>query len=140
MNQVEMALQLATKAHKGQHDKAGKDYIEHPKAVATMLESQEEKIVAYLHDVVEDTYVTLEDLKKMGFSDKVISAIDAITKRDNEDHEEYIKRVSANDLAKKVKLCDMYHNSDITRYDNPSLEEEKRCAKYLKKIEELSKM
>lgn len=115
MNQVEMALQLATKAQKGQHDKTGKDYIEHPKAVAAMLESQEEKIVAYLHDVVEDTYVTLEDLKKMGFSDKVISAIDAITKRDNEDHEEYIKRVSANDLAKKVKLCDMYHNSDIRR-------------------------
>lgn len=140
MNQVEMALQLATKAHKGQYDKAGKDYIEHPKAVAAMLESQEEKTVAYLHDVVEDTYVTLEDLKKIGFSDKVISAIDAITKRDNEDYEEYIKRVSANDLAKKVKLCDMYHNSDITRYYNPSLEEEKRCAKYLKKIEELSKM
>ena len=140
MNQVEMALQLAAKAHKGQYDKAGKDYIEHPKAVAAMLESQEEKTVAYLHDVIEDTYVTLEDLKKMGFSDKVISAIDAITKRDNEDYEEYIKRVSANDLAKKVKLCDMYHNSGITRYDNPSLEEEKRCAKYFKKIEELSKM
>lgn len=78
MNQVEMALQLATKAHKGQYDKAGKDYIEHPKVVAAMLENQEEKTVAYLHDVIEDTYVTLEDLKKMGFSDKVISAIDAI--------------------------------------------------------------
>ena len=73
-----------------------------------MLKSDEEKIATYLHDTAEDTYVTLEDLKKMGFSDKVISAIGTISKRANEDYEEYIKRVSANELAKKVKLCDMY--------------------------------
>lgn len=120
MTFLEKAIEISTKAHKGQKDKAGKDYINHPMTVAAMVNEDNEKIVAYLHDVVEDTNVTLADLKEVGFDNNVIEAIDAITKRDGENYDDYIYRVSNNKIAKQVKIADMTHNSDISRFDNPS--------------------
>lgn len=120
MTFLEKAIEISTKAHKGQKDKAGKDYINHPMTVAAMVNEDNEKIVAYLHDVVEDTNVTLADLKEVGFDNDVIEAIDAITKRDGENYDDYIYRVSNNKIAKQVKIADMTHNSDISRFDNPS--------------------
>ena len=120
MTFLEKAIEISTKAHKGQKDKAGKDYINHPMTVAAMVNEDNEKIVAYLHDVVEDTNVTLADLKEVGFDNDVIEAIDAITKRDGENYDDYIYRVSNNKIAKQVKMADMTHNSDISRFDNPS--------------------
>ena len=120
MTFLEKAIEISTKAHKGQKYKAGKDYINHPMTVAAMVNEDNEKIVAYLHDVVEDTNVTLADLKEVGFDNDVIEAIDAITKRDGENYDDYIYRVSNNKIAKQVKIADMTHNSDISRFDNPS--------------------
>lgn len=120
MTFLEKAIEISTKAHKGQKDKAGKDYINHPMTVAAMVNEDNEKIVAYLHDVVEDTNVTLADLKEVGFDNDVIEAIDAITKRDGENYDDYIYRVSNNKIAKQVKIADMTHNSDISRFDNLS--------------------
>ena len=135
---AQIALELAKAAHKGQKDKAGNDYILHPIYVAGQMETDAEKSVAYLHDVVEDTDVTFKHLRGMGFSDEIVEAVEAITKRKGELYDEYIKRVSCNPLARKVKLADMKHNSDISRFKHPTEEDYARCKKYQNKINPLT--
>ena len=134
---AQRAYALAKKAHLGQKDKGGNDYIEHPKAVASMMDTDIEKAVAYLHDVVEDTNISFDDLKEYGFPNQIIEALKALTKQKNESYDVYIDRVIRNHIAKKVKLADMKHNSDITRIKNPSQKDYDRCQKYLDKIQYL---
>lgn len=134
---AQRAYALAKKAHLGQKDKGGNDYIEHPKAVASMMDTDIEKAVAYLHDVVEDTKISFDDLKEYGFPNQIIEAVKALTKQKNESYGVYIDRVIKNPIAKKVKLADMKHNSDITRIKNPSQKDYDRCQKYLDKIQYL---
>lgn len=134
---AQRAYALAKKAHLGQKDKGGNDYIEHPKAVASMMDTDIEKAVAYLHDVVEDTKISFDDLKEYGFPNQIIEAVKALTKQKNESYDVYIDRVIKNSIAKKVKLADMKHNSDITRIKNPSQKDYDRCQKYLDKIQYL---
>ncbi len=133
MSQAEIALELATKAHFGQKDKAGKDYILHPITVASFMDTDEEKTVAYLHDVVEDTNVSLEDLSKV-FSTEIVEAVDTITKRNNESYEEYLKRVSTNKIARKVKVSDMLHNMDLTRLPKITEKDIERVNKYKRSV------
>lgn len=134
---AQRAYALAKKAHLGQKDKGGNDYIEHPKAVASMMDTDIEKAVAYLHDVVEDTKISFDDLKEYGFPNQIIEAVKALTKQKNESYDVYIDRVIKNPIAKKVKLADMKHNSDITHIKNPSQKDYDRCQKYLDKIQYL---
>lgn len=134
---AQRAYALAKKAHLGQKDKGGNDYIEHPKAVASMMDTDIEKAVAYLHDVVEDTKISFDDLKEYGFPNQIIEAVKALTKQKNESYDVYIDRVIKKPIAKKVKLADMKHNSDITRIKNPSQKDYDRCQKYLDKIQYL---
>lgn len=134
---AQRAYALAKKAHLGQKDKGGNDYIEHPKAVASMMDTDIEKAVAYLHDVVEDTKISFDDLKEYGFPNQIIEALKALTKQKNESYDVYIDRVIRDSIAKKVKLADMKHNSDITRIKNPSQKDYDRCQKYLDKIQYL---
>ncbi|MDR1183386.1 MAG: HD domain-containing protein [Coriobacteriales bacterium] len=124
------ALRIATEAHAGQTDRGGRPYIEHPLAVAAMVEG-DAATVALLHDVVEDTTVTLADLRLAGFSDAVTSAVDAITRRKGEQDVAYLARVRRNPLALAVKLADLTHNSDITRIPDPTNRDRKRAALYL---------
>lgn len=105
-----LAISIASSAHLGQKDKNGKVYILHPLAVMNKMESEEEKIVAVLHDTIEDTSIRLEYLKKI-FDKKVIDALDAISQREDETYANYIKRVKLNKLATKVKIADLNHNS-----------------------------
>lgn len=141
MNDVEKALSIARKAHAGQIDKAGCEYINHPIHVADSLNTEDEKIVAYLHDVVEDSSMTIEDLSREGFSETIIQAIAAITKRKHESYERYIKRIANNPLARKVKIADLRHNSDLTRLkkitanDIARAEKYQKCLNYLLEIE-----
>jgi len=107
---VKKALDIATWAHEGQIDKSGNPYIEHPKAVADMVEGDAAKMVALLHDVIEDTCWSMTDLRKAGFCNRVLDAVDAITKRDDETHDAYLGRVKTNELALVVKLADIAHN------------------------------
>jgi len=109
------AIEIAVEAHRGQVDKCKEPYILHPLAVMTAMDTHAEKIVAVLHDVIEDTDHSLLDLSLEGFSENIIDAIDAITKRDNETYFEYINRVKENPLATKVKLADLKHNSLLER-------------------------
>lgn len=115
-----LALQIAAAAHKGQKDKGGNDYINHPLRVAELVEGEEEKMVAFLHDVIEDTRVTLEDLKSSGLSQSVIEAVDAITKRQGESYHDYIERLIQNPIALAVKIADIKHNVDLSRIPNPT--------------------
>ena len=138
MDALALAEEIAREAHKGQVDKAGKEYINHPLYVASQMTTKDEKIVALLHDVVEDTHVTLEYLRKQGFSSEIVDAVDAITKRDNEDYSEYLHRVKSNSLARKVKLADLFHNMDISRLQTPTEKDYERLEKYKKAYQYLS--
>ena len=126
---IKKALEVATAAHHGQTDKVGVPYIQHPMAVAALVSGDEEKIVALLHDVVEDTDMTLKTLKNYGFSEKIIDAIDAITKRDAESFEDYLSRVKSNKLALAVKFADITHNTSPERYGKLPKETQNRLRK-----------
>ncbi len=137
----EKALQIAHKAHKGQKDKAGADYINHPVTVSSFAEGNMVSVIAaLLHDVIEDTPVTLDDLRAEGFDEKVIGCVDALTHRKEEARSAYIERIAANRDAIYVKLADLRHNSDlgrlehITQKDLYRLEKYKREAEYLRGI------
>lgn len=134
-SQSKKAYEIAKKAHLGQIDKAGEDYIKHPEKVASFVNSDEEKAVAYLHDVIEDTELTLEDLREYGFSEGVLKAVDVITKKKGQDHQTYLNSVKENKLARVVKLADLRHNSDLTRLIDITEKDRERKEKYQKAID-----
>jgi len=137
INEYELAYDIALKAHKGQKDKCGEQYFKHPLTVSNKLSGEKDKIVALLHDVIEDTDVTVNDLKEAGFSDEVVLAVSVITKEAGEDYEEYLNRVKQNPIALRVKIADMEHNSDISRIKNPTEKDLKRLEKYKIRLMEL---
>lgn len=137
-SQSEKAYEIAKRAHLGQVDKAGEDYIKHPEKVASFVKTDEEKAVAYLHDVIEDTELILEDLCEYSFSKEVIEAVDIITKKRGEDYQSYLNSVKKNKLARAVKLADLRHNSDLTRLIKVTEKDIKRKEKYQKAIDFLN--
>lgn len=134
------AKKIAQKVHFGQVDKAGIAYFEHVKFVSDLGETLNEKIVGYLHDVIEDSEMTIEGLNEYGFSTDILNAIEAITRKKDESWNKYICRVSNNLLATKVKLNDLTHNSDLTRITSPKKVDYDRLAKYKKAIAKLEKV
>ena len=131
--QTKKAMIIAYNAHHGQVDKSGVPYIFHPIHVAEQMENEEECIVALLHDTVEDTNITFEVLEKE-FSATVIEALKLLTHDESIDYFDYVRKLKSNPIAKKVKLADLYHNSDITRMENPTEKDWKRKEKYHKAI------
>lgn len=139
MSTLERAIQIATEAHKGQLDKAGRDYIGHPLRVMEMGKTEDEKIVGVLHDVIEDTDWTFEMLEAEGFSREVIEALKCVTKlSENENYDEFIERVRKNPLAVAVKINDLTDNMDIRRLPYLSDKDVKRLKKYLKAYKKLT--
>ncbi|PZE33341.1 HD domain-containing protein [Curtobacterium sp. MCPF17_031] len=112
---VRLAHEVATRAHAGQVDKVGRPYIEHPTAVAERLTTDDEQVVGFLHDVVEDTGITLTELRAMGFTAEQVLAVDAMTKRRGETLAESMARVMADPVAPRVKRADVSHNADPAR-------------------------
>ena len=136
---LELARQLAKEYHKGQVDKAGVDYFSgHITSVVNGVDTVEEKIVAYLHDILEDTELSYLDLMVLEFSDKVINAVMFLTKDKKEKYEDYLVKVKSNELSRAVKLSDLTNNMDlsrlkeITEVDKKRLEKYKKAYKYLK--------
>lgn len=127
---IERARKIAEKAHQGQADKGGQPYILHPIRVMERCETELEKITAVLHDVLEDSEYTLEDLKKEGFSDEILKALVCLTHREGEGYMEYIERVCENPLATRVKYADLQDNMDISRIPNPAEKDYIRLEKY----------
>lgn len=127
----EVAFEIATIAHLCQQDKGGNPYIQHPIAVSRMMDTEKEKIVAILHDVLEkDKDLTLEYLRSRDFEDDIILAIDAITKRENESDNDFMRRIKSNKLATKVKIKDLWHDMDLSRIPKPTKEDLKKIQKH----------
>lgn len=140
MSYLEKAISLSVDKHKGQVDKGGMPYILHPLYVMTKMDTEIEKIVAVLHDIVEDTDVTFKDLKGVGFSDEVLIALECLTRENDEDYLSYIDRVKTNRIAIKVKLADLEHNMDLRRIKELTDEDIlKRVKKYKRAWDELKK-
>ena len=113
---LDNAIKLATDAHAGQVDKGGQPYILHPLRVMLAMAITDERIVAVLHDVVEDTDVCCDDLYWVhGFKPDIVTAIAALTRRNGEDYFDFIRRVAANSIARAVKIADLRDNLDPSR-------------------------
>lgn len=132
MATLEKAIEIAAAAHSGQLDKGGSPYILHPLKVMFRVSSEEERITAVLHDVIEDTEVSLTDLEDEGFSPSILEALDALTKRNNESRMDAAKRAAKNPLALSVKLADNAENRDISRLKNPDDKDFQRLEEYRK--------
>ncbi len=129
---LEKAIEIAVEAHRGQIDKAGKEYILHPMRVMLRGRNDTEMIIGILHDVVEDTPVTLDMLRLEGFSEEVLAALDCITKHNEESYSAFIDRVLTNPLATQIKLYDMEDNLKRDRIPYPTPKDEARFQKYEK--------
>ena len=141
MSTIERAIEIALLAHKGQKDKSGVEYILHPLRVMERGKTEIEKICGVLHDVIEDSDWTIEDLKNEGFSEGVISVIKCLTKEtENDDYDEFIERVANNPIAVQVKLNDLLDNMDITRLNKLNEKDLHRLSKYLRAYKRLNEI
>lgn len=128
------ALKLCFEAHKKQVDKSGMPYVFHPFHLAEQMKTEETTVVALLHDLVEDTDYTIEDLTSMGFSKSITDAIALMTHANDVEYMDYVREIKSNPIAKAVKLADLKHNSDLTRLDVVDEKALSRREKYLKAI------
>ncbi|WP_433735885.1 HD domain-containing protein [Pseudomonas putida] len=131
---LEHAIAIAAGAHAGQVDKGGAPYILHALRVMLKVTTLEERIVAVLHDVVEDCDISLEELREEGFSETVLAGIESVTKVPGESYEDFIARVAQNPIGRVVKLADLEENSDLSRIAQPSWEDLERIEKYRRAI------
>lgn len=129
-NLLAKASEIATEAHKNMMDKGGAPYIRHPEWVAEHVEETEGKILGWLHDVLEDTSVTEDDLRAAGFPERIILRLRRLSRKDGQKYSEYIRLVAKDRLTKKVKLADLENNRDISRIPEPQEEDFRRLAKY----------
>lgn len=128
------ALNLCFEAHKEQVDKSGMPYVFHPFHLAEQMSDEATTVAALLHDVVEDTEITFEDLEKQGFSKEIISALKLLTHNDDTPYMDYVTKIKNNKIATAVKLADLKHNSDLSRLDIVDEKALKRKEKYEKAI------
>ena len=130
MPDLERALAIAVEAHRGQQDRIGAPYILHPLRVMLRVRTTEQKIVAILHDVVEDTPWTLESLRNEGFSNAIIRAIDCLTRREGEDYFDFVLRSKSDPIARVVKLADLEDNMDVNRMTQVTDKDVERLNRY----------
>ena len=133
------ALKVCFEAHKDQVDKSGAPYVFHPFHLAEQMKDEKTTIVALLHDVIEDTEYTFEDLRNMGFDNEVIEALMLMTRNKDIPYMDYVAKIKHNPIAKAVKLADLQHNSDLSRLDVVDEKALKRKEKYSEAISLLTK-
>ena len=138
---LENAIELALKYHKGQiKNGTGEEFILHVLRVMLKMDTEDEKISAVLHDIIEKTNCTLEDLKQQGFSNKIINTVEALSKRKGEDYSEYIKRVKKDTDAVKIKIADLEDNMDLKNtkeLTQVDIEKMNRRKKYYRELKEM---
>jgi hypothetical protein len=138
---LERAIAIAAEAHAGQVDKAGAPYVLHPLRMMLSMTSIDERIVAVLHDVCEDcSGWTFDRLRRKGFSDHIIEALQSVTKRDGEDYEDFVRRAATNQIGRRVKLADMQDNSDLSRIAAPTERDFQRIEKYRRAIDLIGRL
>jgi len=134
MMTLEQVILLATQAHEGQVDKGGNPYIDHPIAVMNRVSTLHEKMAAVLHDVVEDTRWSFDDLRKVGVPEEVVDAVDALTRREDETYMEFVARAKKHPIARNVKIADIFENLDLSRIPNPTQRDHDRLKRYKKAL------
>jgi len=141
MSSLERAIAIAAEAHAGQQDKSGATYVLHPLRMMLRVSSNEERIVAVLHDVCEDCPGwTFDRLRAEGFSEKILAALDTVTKRDGEAYEDFVRRAASNPIGRAVKLADLQDNCDLSRISNPTQRDFERIEKYKKAIDLIGRL
>ena len=133
-DKTKKAMKLCYEAHKDQVDKSGLPYVFHPAHVAEQMTDEATTIVALLHDVVEDTDYTLEDLAAEGFEKEILEAVALMTHEDDVPYLDYVAKLKDNPIARAVKLADLAHNSDLSRIGEVDEETRERLEKYQKAI------
>ena len=139
MSTLDRAIEIAVRAHAGQTDKGGEPYILHPLSVMLRMQTAEQRIVAVLHDVVEDSDITFDDLRSEGFSATILEALQALTKLPGEGRIAAAKRAASIPLARAVKLADNSENSDLSRIPSPTQKDIDRLEEYRQVREILEK-
>lgn len=129
------AMKIAYQAHEGQMDKSGIPYVFHPLHVAEQMEDGDSTAAALLHDVLEDTGVTLAMLKEEGFSEEVLEAVQLLSRKPEMDYLDYIRQLKGNSIARKVKMADLAHNQDTSRLDRMTKVDKERLECYGKAVE-----
>ena len=130
MSLLERAILLAVQAHRGQVDRSGAPYILHPLRVMFRVETENERIAAVLHDVVENTDWTLDGLRAEGFPEEIVQAVDCLTRREGESYDDRVARAAAHPIARRVKLADLEDNMDARRLTRWSEEDAARFERY----------
>lgn len=133
--QTKAAMKLCFEAHRYQTDRSGLPYVFHPFHLAEQMQDELTVTAALLHDVLEDTDTTAEELSAAGISDEAIRIVELLTHRENEDYFDYVRRVAQDPAAKAVKLADLRHNSDLSRLSSVTQSDIQRCEKYACAIE-----
>jgi len=134
MSTLERAITIAAQAHAGQVDKAGAPYVLHPLRVMLRMNTDEERMVAVLHDVIEDSDWTLDLLRAEGFPEAVLTGIESMTRNPEETYEEYVLRAGRSAIGRRVKLADLEDNSDLSRIAAPTEKDYARIGKYRRAI------
>jgi (p)ppGpp synthase/HD superfamily hydrolase len=130
MSLLEKAIEIALRAHAGQKGKDGSPYILHPLRLMTRMPTDEERMAAVLHDAVEDSELTLEDLRAAGFHEPVLETIRLLTHEEGISYEDYVERLKAHPMARRIKLADLEDNSDIRRLSGIEERDLERLRKY----------
>lgn len=138
MSNLDKAIEIACQAHAGQVDKSGQPYILHPLRLMLKMQDESARIIAVLHDVVEDSEVSFDDLKALGFSQEILASLDCLTKRANETYDSFIARILPNQLARSVKIEDIKDNMDLNRLKSITEKDLTRITKYHKALKILS--
>lgn len=137
MHYLETAIEFALQAHAGQTDKAGAPYILHPLRVMTAMTTDETRAAAVLHDVLEDSDTTADDLLKAGIPERVVTAVKALTKRPGEDYSDFVARCAENPIARTVKAADLRDNMDLSRLETVTEKDKARAAKYAQALAQI---
>jgi (p)ppGpp synthase/HD superfamily hydrolase len=130
MTLLEKAIEIALRAHAGQKGKDGSPYILHPLRVMSRMATDEERMAAVLHDAVEDSDLTLEDLRREGFPPEVLEAVRLMTHEEGIGYEDYVERLKDNPMARRIKVADLEDNSDIRRLSGIETKDLERLRKY----------
>lgn len=136
-DKTKLAIKVMWESHKSKVDKSGMPYVFHPWHVAEGMTNETETVVALLHDVVEDTDMSFDDIKRLGFDDNVIEALKLLTHDKSVSYEDYIKKIGSNPIATKVKVADLMHNLDDSRLNSLTFKDLNRLEKYRKSLEYL---
>lgn len=131
MPTLEDAIALAMEAHRGQVDKVGQPYILHLLRVMLRLDGEQAQMVGVLHDLVEDTGYSFDDLRALGYAEEIVQALDCLTRRSTESYEEFIERACANPLARRVKRADLEDNMDVRRLPSVGEKDAERLNRYI---------